>query len=351
MQSADNGRRRRIRPTRRFVDDYLPALLAQASHLISSEFHRVARQHGFSVSEWRVLASLAGGEPISIGRLAQVTVTKQPTVTRLLDRMEAKGQVERLPHDSDRRVTLVRITRKGAQTVEHLMELAREHERGARALRPGKRAEELKDTLRQMIELHARGRRGTSAADDDATRRPGKPDHGSLEKIAHRGRELLRQLVRQRHHAPSMSRCGPARQGAPFPAACGAANGSSVALDDQRRLRDRADAHPPCDRTRPRDGRSSTSPLAFNASSTKASSRSGRPRRIEGLRACARAPPDGCRRSLGSTASIGGTLRARRRKASSVKGVDDSTSARTRADMTRPPVPTAMTPPVWWPTT
>jgi len=142
--------------THRFVDDYLPALLAQASQLISSEFHRVARQHGFSVSEWRVMASLAGGVPISIGQLAQITVTKQPTVTRLLDRMEAREQVERLPHDSDRRVTLVRITRKGAKAVEHLMDLAREHER--RVLEPFglQRAEELKSTLRHIIELHAR---------------------------------------------------------------------------------------------------------------------------------------------------------------------------------------------------
>lgn len=140
----------------RFVDDYLPALLAQASQLISSEFHEVARKHGFSVSEWRVMASLAGGEAISIGQLAQVTVTKQPTVTRLLDRMEARGQVERLPHDSDRRVTLVRITRKGSNAVEHLMELAREHE--MRVLEPFglQRAEELKSTLRHIIELHVR---------------------------------------------------------------------------------------------------------------------------------------------------------------------------------------------------
>ena len=113
---------------RRFVDDYLPALLAQASELISAEFHRVVRRHGFSVTEWRVLATLAGGKPISIGKLAQVTVTKQPTVTRLLDRMEARGQAERLPHDRDRRITLVRITSKGAKTVEQLMTLAREHE-------------------------------------------------------------------------------------------------------------------------------------------------------------------------------------------------------------------------------
>ena len=49
-----------------FVDDYLPALLAQASHLISGEFHRIVTAKGFTVSEWRVLASLAGAEPMSI---------------------------------------------------------------------------------------------------------------------------------------------------------------------------------------------------------------------------------------------------------------------------------------------
>ncbi|MDM0112632.1 MarR family winged helix-turn-helix transcriptional regulator [Variovorax sp. J22R133] len=139
---------------RRFVDDYLPALLAQASHLISSEFHKVARDHGFSVSEWRVMATLAGGDAISIGRLAQVAVMKQPTVTRMLDRMTAKGHVERLPHDSDRRITLVRITDVGERTVKQLMDLAREHEH--RVLEPFglKSAEVLKETLRRMIELH-----------------------------------------------------------------------------------------------------------------------------------------------------------------------------------------------------
>jgi DNA-binding MarR family transcriptional regulator len=96
-----------------FVDDYLPALLAQATNLISGEFHRVVRANGFTVSEWRVLATLAGGEPLSIGRLAEITVTKQPTLTRLLDRMEARGEFKRIPHGEDRRITLVGITPTG----------------------------------------------------------------------------------------------------------------------------------------------------------------------------------------------------------------------------------------------
>ncbi|MEO8280819.1 MAG: MarR family transcriptional regulator [Ideonella sp.] len=138
----------------RFVDDYLPALLAQAHQLISSEFHQVTRAHGFSVSEWRVMASLAGGTALSIGRLAQITILKQPTVTRMLDRMSRDGHVERLPHDSDRRVTLVRITDQGQRKVQHLTELARDHER--RVLEPFglQRAEALKATLRRMITLH-----------------------------------------------------------------------------------------------------------------------------------------------------------------------------------------------------
>lgn len=139
---------------RPFVDDYLPALLAQASHLISSEFHQVVRDHGLSVSEWRVLATLADAPPMSIGRLAQLSVTKQPTVTRMLDRMVAKGQVERVAHGSDRRVTLIKTTARGQQMVARLIALAREHE--ARVLEPFglQRAEQLKSTLRRIIELH-----------------------------------------------------------------------------------------------------------------------------------------------------------------------------------------------------
>ena len=143
--------------TAQFVDAYLPALLAQAHELVASEFHAVAAQHGLAPSEWRVLATLASGEPTSIGHLARIVVMKQPTVTRLLDRMEATGHVQRAPHDGDRRITLVTITPRGQALTEKLVPLAREHE--ARVLAPvGKRrAGELKDTLLRLIGLQQAG--------------------------------------------------------------------------------------------------------------------------------------------------------------------------------------------------
>ena len=48
--------------TTAFVDDDLPALLGQASQLVSSAFHHVVLAHGLSVAEWRVLASLADSQ-------------------------------------------------------------------------------------------------------------------------------------------------------------------------------------------------------------------------------------------------------------------------------------------------
>lgn len=149
-----------------FVGDYLPALLAQASHLISTEFHLVVKAHGMTVSEWRVLSTLAGGKALTTTVLAEISLTKGPTATRLLHRLEERELVQRLADNSDRRVTLIRITAKGQQTVSRLIRLAKEHER--RVLEPFgfQDAEQLKTILRRLIQLH--WREGDDSAEAEA---------------------------------------------------------------------------------------------------------------------------------------------------------------------------------------
>lgn len=145
------ARRSTAAATVQFVDAYLPALLAQAHELVASEFHAIAAAHGLAPSEWRVLATLASGEPTSIGKLARIVVMKQPTVTRLLDRMEATGHVQRVPHEGDRRITLVTITPAGQALTEKLVPLAREHEARVLAHVGARRAMALKETLLKLI--------------------------------------------------------------------------------------------------------------------------------------------------------------------------------------------------------
>ncbi len=111
----------------RFVEDYLLYLLARASHQASSEFHAVAKEHGVSQVEWRVLSFLSDG-PASIGDLAAVTLLQQPTLTKVVDRMQRDGLVDRRPEPTDGRRVRVSVTRRGRALVADLIPLARRHE-------------------------------------------------------------------------------------------------------------------------------------------------------------------------------------------------------------------------------
>ncbi|MDO9597934.1 MAG: MarR family winged helix-turn-helix transcriptional regulator [Azoarcus sp.] len=138
----------------RFVDSYLAFLLAQASSRISREFHREVEAVGLSVTEWRVLASLEGSDGESIGVLSQLTLTKQPTLSKVVQRMEADGIVDRTHVRTDRRQTVVQITPKGHRLMDALRERAIEHQN--RVLEPFGRenAEMLISMLKALLALH-----------------------------------------------------------------------------------------------------------------------------------------------------------------------------------------------------
>ena len=147
-------------PTRaRFIEDYLLYLLARASHLVSAEFHAQLRQHGVTVPVWRVLASLSGSNGETVTGLADACLLQQPTMTKLLDRMERDSLVRRVQEQQDRRVVRVVLTAKGESKVNDLLQAAKQHETQVMALHPQADAATIKDLLRDMIARHGKTRR------------------------------------------------------------------------------------------------------------------------------------------------------------------------------------------------
>jgi DNA-binding MarR family transcriptional regulator len=147
-----------------FIDDYVAYLLAQASHLISHEFHRVVRQAGLSVLEWRVLATLCEGDARSVGEVATIILVPQSTLTRLADRMVAQELLARVQDEDDRRITRLQVTAKGRRIATRLVVEARRHEDAVLAPLGAPDAAALKKTLRLLIRLHMPAPKSSAAS-------------------------------------------------------------------------------------------------------------------------------------------------------------------------------------------
>ncbi|MES2937324.1 MAG: MarR family transcriptional regulator [Pseudomonadota bacterium] len=154
MTAAAVPERRRAAPRRaRFVDDYLGYLLGQANHMLYKQFDAQVRAAGLSSIEWRVLATLHDGPPLTVSQLADEVLSKQPTVTKLVQRMAEQGWVALQADPADQRRTLVAATAAGRRLVRPLVERARTHEEAMLRSLPAGDKQALKKLLLKLARL------------------------------------------------------------------------------------------------------------------------------------------------------------------------------------------------------
>lgn len=126
--------RREIRQQKPF------ASLAQEAHLnierthaaIDDGLEQLLKAHGVSGTQYNVLRILrgAGNDGLCRQEIADRLLTRMPDVTRLLDRMEDAGLVERERSATDRRIVSTRLTKTGRSLVDALdTPVLEEHER------------------------------------------------------------------------------------------------------------------------------------------------------------------------------------------------------------------------------
>lgn len=136
----------------RFVDEYLGYLLGQANHALFKDFDAQVRAAGLGSLDWRVLAVLSGDSPMSVGALAHEVLSQQPTVTKLLQRLQAQGWVALQGDPADQRRTLVAITPAGQKKVAPLLREARAHEAQVLGDLSPAAVERLKNQLRRLAQ-------------------------------------------------------------------------------------------------------------------------------------------------------------------------------------------------------
>ena len=84
-------------------------LLHEVARLLRKRFEQFSRDSGLTRSQWQALAYLAQNEGINQSGLAELLDVEPITLSRIMDKLEACGLIERHPHPSDRRVRILRL--------------------------------------------------------------------------------------------------------------------------------------------------------------------------------------------------------------------------------------------------
>jgi DNA-binding MarR family transcriptional regulator len=122
--------------------------LLKAADSLSQEADRLLKSAGLTGAQYNVLRILRGAEPDGIlcRGIAERMISRDPDMTRLLDRMEKHGWITRHRQKDDRRVIKTRITAEGLKLLKKLDQPVQDlHQRQFRHMSTPR--------LKQLVEL------------------------------------------------------------------------------------------------------------------------------------------------------------------------------------------------------
>jgi DNA-binding MarR family transcriptional regulator len=97
--------------------------LLRTTDLLSRRLAPVLKAEDLSSTQYNVLRILRGaGGDLACGEIGNRMITRDPDITRLLDRLEKRGLISRRRDSKDRRTVLTRITPEGLKTLARLDE-------------------------------------------------------------------------------------------------------------------------------------------------------------------------------------------------------------------------------------
>jgi MarR family transcriptional regulator, lower aerobic nicotinate degradation pathway regulator len=100
----------------------IPAYLIRRLMMISTGvLAEIFEDQDMPVSQWAVLTMIDNHPEIDQSRLAEVVSIDKTNTGRMVDQLEAKGLVERLPNGADRRVWMLRCTPLGKKLRKRLL--------------------------------------------------------------------------------------------------------------------------------------------------------------------------------------------------------------------------------------
>src|SRR6202042_740263 len=104
--------------------------LLRTTDMLSRGLITVLKTEDISSTQYNVLRILRGSpEGLPCGEIANRMITRDPDITRLLDRLEKRGLIARCRETKDRRMVMARITPEGLKLLARMDEPMQEAHR------------------------------------------------------------------------------------------------------------------------------------------------------------------------------------------------------------------------------
>jgi DNA-binding MarR family transcriptional regulator len=100
--------------------------IGETAHALRKAFDRRAVGFGVTRAQWKVLFKVTRRPGLRQHELADLLEVEPITLSRIVDRLQEAGLVERLPDPTDRRAWLLHVTAKAEPLVAKLKSLADE---------------------------------------------------------------------------------------------------------------------------------------------------------------------------------------------------------------------------------
>lgn len=97
--------------------------LLRTTEVLSRPFDQLMKSEELSQTQYNVLRILRGSpEGLACGEISNRMITRDPDITRLLDRLEKRGLISRCRESADRRMVMARIEPAGLELLGRLDE-------------------------------------------------------------------------------------------------------------------------------------------------------------------------------------------------------------------------------------
>lgn len=136
------------------LEAHLGFWLRFVSNQVSQAFSLKVAACGVSVAEWVVMRELYDCDEMIPSALAERIGMTRGGITKIVDRLGAKGLVTRAANENDRRSQTLALTAKGRGLVPRLASLADENDAAFFGHLDGAEREKIERTMREIVRRH-----------------------------------------------------------------------------------------------------------------------------------------------------------------------------------------------------